>query len=653
MRLRLACCALAVLAASCVKRVAPSAGIDRTTTSGVPLAYGADMEVPEGTEVVWDFGDGTPPAPGPRVDHAFPRAGAFTVTQTVRDKDGQTRTSTARVTVTRRSVPMAVPADVRAALILQSPWSKIPVHREVAGKLALGPFFDDVARSVSDAVGFSALDPRSASENGFDPDEGIALYTVPQDNEALVVAIGTSDDAKSLAAARRMLTHGAGPGRLGGGPFQLTEAKLEDGTPVLLGLGAAGEKVGVLQRYGYLYLRTAGVTDPQAALKSAAALPPDKGLAVDGRYLAAVRHVGSGDAVFYSRAPEGAEPEQRNRFSSELGSSAFAINDRSELLQIKLFSQLRNLAGDQLVAAFKPLRPPPVQNGEGDRRIDGLAARLPSGAAAWFRISAAPQGLWRELSRASGADAGRLRDRVLEATGLDLEKDLIPNFTGNVGLAIFLDAQSLMEAIMGEQVGSLDRSVFLAVAELEKPEAVQAVLDHAIAQRTPDDRFDFAGAKVYRLSDAAHAALKDGLPYLAIGGAPPPAEEPPPPRKGRKAQKKQPVKPPQDPGPLALVLAPAPNTMSLGAELYREGVRGFEVAGLQAAWVDIAGIVRSVEKAAVEQGGIAGAAARLFADRAANLRDGFFQVRATPDGLEADLFIRFPLRRGAEGSKGA
>ena len=50
------------------------------------------------------------------------------------------------------------------------------------------------------------------------------------------------------------------------------------------------------------------------------------------------------------------------------------------------------------------------------------------------------------------------------ATGLDLEKDLIPSFTGNVGVAIFLDAQSLMEAIMGEQVGSLDRSVFLAVA---------------------------------------------------------------------------------------------------------------------------------------------------------------------------------------------
>jgi hypothetical protein len=456
--------------------------------------------------------------------------------------------------------------------------------------------------------------------------------------------VGTSDDGKALAAARRMLTHG--PARLSGGPFQLSETKLEDGTPVLVGQGASGEKVGILQRHGYLYLRTAGATDPLPALKSAATLPPDKGLALDPRYLAAMKHVGSGDAVFYSRAPEGAEPEQRNRFSGELGGAAFAINDRTEMIQVRLFSQLRKLSGDQLVAAFKPLKPPPVEGGE-SAPIDGLAARLPSGAAAWFRLSAAPQALWRELTRASGADAARLRDRVLEATGLDVEKDLIPWFTGNVGVAIFLDAQSLMEAIMGEQVGSLDRSVFLAVAELDKPDAVRGVLDRAMTQRHAGDSFNFAGARVYRLGDGAHAALKGGLFYLAIGGAPPtPPEEAPPPPKGKKGKKKQPEPPPaQDPGPLAIVLAPPPNTMSLGVELYREGVRGFEVPGLQSAWIDIAGIVHSVEKAAAEQGGIAGAAARLFADRAANLRDAFFQVRATPDGLDADLFIRFPVRR--------
>lgn len=640
MRHPLACCALAALAAACVKRVAPSVGDDRGTMSGVPLTFGADGELPEGTRITWDFGDGTPPAEGPRVEHAFPRAGAFTVTQTVRDKDGQTRTSTARITVLRRLVPMAIPADVRAALILPTPWSRIPVHREVAGKLALGAVFDEVAHSVSEAVGFDALDAAAAQANGFDPDEGLALYTVPQDAEALVIAIGTSDDAKSLAAARRMLVHGVASGRLGG-PYQLSDSKLDDGTRVLLGQGTSGEKVAVLQRYGYLYLRTAGATDPLAALKSAAALPPDKGLAVDARYLAAMRHVGSGDAIFYSRPPEGQEPEQRNRFSGELGGAAFALSDRPELLQMKLFSQLRHLAGDELVAALKPQRPPP-----------DLAAKLPSGAAAYFRFSAAPQALWREMSRASATDAGRLRDRIAEATGLDLEKDLLPNFTGNVGVAIFLDAQSLMEAVMGEQVGSLDRSVFLAVAELAKPEAVQAVLERAV--RSPSDRFQFASAQVFRLGEGAHAALKNGLLYLAIGGAPPEPEEPPPPVRGRKKktppkQKKR-ERTAEEVGPLATVLMPPPNTMSLGEELRREGVRGFDVAGLQAAWVDLAGTVQSVEKAAAEQGGMAGAAARLFADRASGVRDALFQVRATPEGLDADLFIRFRPRRGSGGN---
>ena len=66
--------------------------------------------------------------------------------------------------------------------------------------------------------------------------------------------------------------------------------------------------------------------------------------------------------------------------------------------------------------------------------------------------------------------------------------------------------------------------------------------------------------------------------------------------------------------------------------------------------MDLAGTVQSVEKAAAEQGGMAGAAARLFADRASGLRDALFQVRGTPEGLEADLFVRFRPRRGSGGN---
>src|SRR5438874_3132621 len=121
MRIRLACAA-ALLLAACVKRVAPSAVEDRTVTSGIPTSFGSSAELPDGVRIQWDFGDGTPEAAGPAVSHAFPRSGTFTVTQTVVDPDGQKRSTTAKVTVLRRSVPSALPGDARAALIQEMPW---------------------------------------------------------------------------------------------------------------------------------------------------------------------------------------------------------------------------------------------------------------------------------------------------------------------------------------------------------------------------------------------------------------------------------------------------------------------------------------------------------------------------------------------------
>ncbi|MGZ6144241.1 MAG: PKD domain-containing protein, partial [Myxococcales bacterium] len=446
MRTRLLLCVAAVLASSCIKRIAPEPGEDRTGISGVPVAFGQRGEVPQEGEVLWDFGDGAT-ATGPQVTHAFGKAGVYTIVETIRDKDGKSRTARTHVVAAPRPLPMAVPDDVRAALLLPAPWKKVALHREIAGKLSLGAFFDEVARSVSEAAGFDALDARAAEANGFDPDKGAAFFTVPQDPEALVFATGTLDDAKALAAARRLLGRTRGIGRYSAGPFQLSDGRLADGTPILVGQNAAGDKVGVVQRFGYLYIRTAGGSDPLIALKSIAALPPAKGLAADPGFQNASRHVGTGDAVFYSRATDG-----QMRYSSELGSSAFAVLENPDFLQLRIWSQLRNLSGDQLVATFKPLKEPP-----------DLAARLPSGASAYVRLSAAPDALWRQLNRTSPADAARLRDRVQEATGLDVEKDLLPSFAGNVGIAVYLDASSLIEAIMGEEVGTLDQSSFLVV----------------------------------------------------------------------------------------------------------------------------------------------------------------------------------------------
>jgi len=155
--------------------------------------------------------------------------------------------------------------------------------------------------------------------------------------------------------------------------------------------------VGVVQRYGYLYLRSAGATEPLLSLKTAAALPPNKGLAAEPRFVAAIKHIGAGDAVFYSRPAEGGEPQQKGRLSGEVGSFAFAVSDKPQLLELRFFAQLRNLSGEQLVAAFKPPKPPPVEREGTDAMVDGLAAKLPAGAASYLRISASPQ--WRGFER--------------------------------------------------------------------------------------------------------------------------------------------------------------------------------------------------------------------------------------------------------------
>src|SRR5207248_7811997 len=139
-------------------------------------------------------------------------------------------------------------------------------------------------------------------------------------------AVGTSDDAKALAAVKRLLAHEGGTGRFAGGPFQLTESSL-DGTPVLLGNGRGGEKVGLLQRYGYLYLRLPGMSDPAPALRGALKVQPTSGLSADSLFQAAMRHIGSGDMVFFSRGTGGS----RGRLASSVGASAFTVIDRKDL----------------------------------------------------------------------------------------------------------------------------------------------------------------------------------------------------------------------------------------------------------------------------------------------------------------------------------
>ena len=278
--------AISLFALSCApKRIPAWAGDDKTVQSGVSETFNGPPELPEGTKIIWDFGDATPPVTATTVEHAFPRAGSYTVTQTVQDKDGDKRTATAKVLVLRRAVPLAVPTEIRAVLLAQWPWARVSLQREVAGRLGLRDFYEELARSMSDAVGFDVTSAEAAAQNGFDPDEGLAVFTVPQDSEALVVALGVSDEAKAEQALRKFLGRDLSAQNAAMGPFQLSETKLEGGLRAVVGSRNQGaEKVAYAFKYGYLYLRTPAATDPALALSGVAALTPDRGLERDSGY---------------------------------------------------------------------------------------------------------------------------------------------------------------------------------------------------------------------------------------------------------------------------------------------------------------------------------------------------------------------------------
>src|SRR5471032_3064673 len=181
MRIRLLTLASAVLLFSCIKRVSPDPGDDRTSYAGAALRFGQQEALPEGSEVQLDFGDGTAQEKGTVVTHPFVRACVYTVVETIVDKDAKSRSARTHVSVLRRDVAMAVPAQIRAVLLAQKPWAHVDLHRQVAEKLSLGSVFDEVAKSIEGAAGFDPLDPKAADAAGIDPDEGVALYTVPED----------------------------------------------------------------------------------------------------------------------------------------------------------------------------------------------------------------------------------------------------------------------------------------------------------------------------------------------------------------------------------------------------------------------------------------------------------------------------------------
>ena len=357
------------------------------------------------------------------VTHAFPRAGVYTVVETIVDKDQK---SAQRPHPRGRSSVATwrwrCPAQVRAVLLAQKPWARIEVHRAVAEKLRRWARSSTTWPGTDRGGGGLLIRsiPRRPKPPALDPDEGVALYTVPEEPESLVFAVGTSDDKKALETAKRVVLAGqrrplrrrllrAAPMRRSS---DSSEVLVPDRTPRATRSGSCKRSaISTCARPARPIRRSEGACQQRggAAAREGplrrSGLPKRPPPHRRGRrhLLFAQRRTGSGNLGRALLGP------------LVVHGAGEAATIRQDLLQLRMFALPRTLTGEKLAAAFTPEKPPP-----------DLAAQLPAGAAAYLRISAAPQSLWSELTRSAGADTARIRDRIAETTGLDLEKDPHP-----------------------------------------------------------------------------------------------------------------------------------------------------------------------------------------------------------------------------------
>ena len=204
-------------------------------------------------------------------------------------------------------------------------------------------------------------------------------------------------------------------------------------------------------------------------------------------------------------------------------------------------------------------------------------------------------------------------------SGVDVEKEWLPNFTGNAGVAFYLDAAAVLEAILGDQVAGIDRSTLLLAAEIAdgKADTVKGLMGR-IAKEMGAKLQEASGATVYRLGIVT-VAQKGNLIFVSTGG----------------------TGDTQTLGVLGFALAGPAKAKTLGETISKAGVRGWELPHDQLVYLDIRTAVAQLSKAAEAQGGAVGLGAAMMAEKVQGLRDALFEARPSADGVDAELTVRF------------
>lgn len=262
---------------------APRSATDSTQPffTGEPLRVGSD-----GYE--WSFGDGDG-AQGPGGVHTFARAGRYEV---IASRGGEVL-SRLVLQLLPRPVLRAVPPD--ASLVL---W--IPAPKDSVGAIvdfceqASSTFFtsDSATRDPFLRYLLEVAAQPPFAELALDPDEGLALFEVP-DTPARVVAIGVVDERAAVNEAATMF---AAEG------FAIAPAT--SGAGVVALDGPSGEQLSLFADRGYLYLASWKRRPPDGALEELAeriAGMDPAGLSADADLFRLQSRVEAGSAWFFAR----------------------------------------------------------------------------------------------------------------------------------------------------------------------------------------------------------------------------------------------------------------------------------------------------------------------------------------------------------------
>jgi hypothetical protein len=410
-----------LLAAACARPV-------RVETREQPVDTGVEVPFSADGPRRWDFGDGSAPASGLEVRHAFQRAGTYRV----QGFEGERLREQVTVVVHPRGVFRLVPPDVQWAVVAR-------------GLEELAPAIDFVERLAGANVAQRwleahplvawALEQSGGREGPLDPRQGLAHFAWPDDEGATVTVVGVWDGAAAIATARSWLVeHG------------WSEAGAVAG---LHRFEREGDSLDLFVDRGALYAVETSLTARRPGAQARVAAMSALGLEADGPTAEALDALPSGGLALYGRGPG----DVAWRFAT----GALRIGGEEARLEGR-------------VHAPGPLWQAPA---EAETRF---LSRAPEGPVVVASAALRPEQLAALLLGTPGSPRRKALDAEFLAQGADLQR-VVQGFGGLFEAAVYFDVVGFVRGTLASGGRPSPEATVLLEAPVVVAEPVEALVD--------------------------------------------------------------------------------------------------------------------------------------------------------------------------------